>query len=243
MLIEREGKMAELFKKTNQQDRGSFDVSSRNRITRVPGRARYDRETVFGVLDAALICHVGIASEGGITVIPMFHARLGDELIFHGATTSRLLRYLGSGKPVCIAAAIVDGIVLARSLFHHSINYRSVVVFGTGRLIESAEELNSAACAVAEKVMPGRWLDARPPNDQELKATSFVAVRMESASAKVRVGGPVDEEKDYQLPHWAGVVPLQVRAGDPVPDERLPADLPVPDYIDAFIKRTLMCSR
>jgi nitroimidazol reductase NimA-like FMN-containing flavoprotein (pyridoxamine 5'-phosphate oxidase superfamily) len=212
-----------------------FPKTAQNTVKRVAKRAEYDRDTVYQVFDSAWICHIGFVGEFGPTVIPMFHVRVGDEIVLHGATSSRLMLALSGGAKVCISAAMVDGLVLARSLFHHSMNYRSAVAFGSGRAITDDAEKMNAFRALSDKVMHGRWDDARQPSPQEFKATAVVAVKMETASAKIRTGGPKDEEDDYGLPVWAGVVPLQETYGKPVPDEVLPPEITPPDYLLNFV--------
>lgn len=195
--------------------------SSRSRIRRAPKRGVYDRATIDAILDASLVAHVGLAVDEQPYVIPMLVARVGDRTYIHGATSSRLVRKLAAGAPACLTTTLVDGIVLARSAFHHSMNYRSVVVLGTATLVEGADERSAALEAFTEKLLPGRWDEVRPPTPQELKGTRVLAMELSEASAKVRSGGPVDEEEDYALDVWAGVVPLELRAGAPQPDARL----------------------
>jgi hypothetical protein len=167
-------------------------------------------------------------------VIPMNYARRDDALILHGAPASRLLKYIQADHPVCVTVTLLDGLVLARSAYHHSMNYRSVVVFGRGRLIEAEEEKLAALEILSEHILPGRWRDARKPNRQELDATAVVSINIESASAKVRTGPPVDDEEDYQLPVWAGVVPIQQQALPPVSDPRLRKEVRVPTYVSQY---------
>lgn len=195
--------------------------TSRSRVRRVPKRGVYDRATIDAILDEALVSHVGFAVDGQPFVMPMLHARVGDRVYLHGSTASRLVRKLAAGVPACLTVTLVDGIVLARSAFHHSMNYRSVVVLGEATLVEGADERAAALEAFTEKLLPGRWDEVRPPTAQELKGTRVIAIELREASAKVRTGGPVDEEEDYALQTWAGVVPLALRHGAPEPDERL----------------------
>lgn len=211
-----------------------FPVTARNRIRRMPKRGHYDRRTVHAIIDEALVCHVAFAVDGVPTVIPTLHARSGDSLLLHGAKTSRLLRHIAEGHPVSVAITLIDGIVLARSVFHHSMNYRSVVLHGAGRLLESDDEKLSALEAFAEHIAPGRWADARRPSRKELKATSVVSIPIEVAAAKVRTGPPLDEKEDYALSIWAGVLPLALRAGTPIPDPGLLHDLAVPSYVRRY---------
>ena len=214
-----------------------FTRTDRNRIKRLPKRGHYDRETIYSILDEALICHVGFADQGQPYVIPINFARVDDTIILHGAKASRLLKHIEEGNPICIEATVVDGLVLARSVFHHSVNYRSVVLFGSGRLLEEDDEKLAALEAVTEHLVPGRWQDARLPNSRELNATSVVEIKIDAASAKVRVGQPVDEEEDYTLPVWAGVLPLQEVSSTPIHDELQPVDIPVPEYVTKYSRK------
>jgi uncharacterized protein len=222
---------------TKDKPVNNFPKTEKNRIKRLPKRGHYDRETIYQILDEALICHVGIVENKQPFVIPINFARLGDEIVLHGAIASRLLKHIAAGKAVCIEVTIVDGLVLARSVFHSSVNYRSVVLFGKGRVIKSDEEKLAALEAVVEHLIPGRWQDARLPNLKELKATSVVSVRIDEASAKVRVGPPGDDAEDYALPIWAGVLPLEETALPPIRDEVLPKEIPVPEYIKSYNRK------
>ncbi|MFQ5617048.1 MAG: pyridoxamine 5'-phosphate oxidase family protein, partial [Anaerolineales bacterium] len=213
----------------------TFPKTPRSRIKRVPERGYYDRETIYDILDQGMICHVGIAPEGQPVVIPTLYARVGDEIVFHGAKASRLLKYMQNGGEVCVAVTLVDGLVLARSTFHHSINYRSVVAFGKGRLIDNEVEKMQVLEAISEQLLPGRWADARVPNPKEMKATTVVAVKIEEASAKTRTGPPGDDDEDYALPVWAGVVPIRQVNGQPEADPLLKNGIPVPEYIQQAI--------
>jgi hypothetical protein len=207
-----------------------FEIVDRNKIRRLPQRGHYDHETIYAILDAALICHVGFVQDGQPVVIPTLYARDADTLLLHGTPASRLIRHIAGEQPLCISVALLDGLVLAKSVFHHSVNYRSVVIFGRGRLIEDAAEKLDALARFTERVAPGRWNAARPPNAQELKATAVVAVALESASAKVRAGGPKDDEADLNLPVWAGVVPIGEVYGDPIPASDSDAALDPPAF-------------
>jgi nitroimidazol reductase NimA-like FMN-containing flavoprotein (pyridoxamine 5'-phosphate oxidase superfamily) len=208
-----------------------FAKTAQNRVRRMPDRGAYDKATLYPIVDEALICHVGLLEEAQPVVIPTLHAREGDQILLHGATTSRLLRYAATGAPLCITVTLVDGLVLARSIFHHSINYRSAVLFGRGTLIEGDAAKLVALERFTEKLIPGRWHDARQPNAIELKATAVVAVTIESASAKIRTGPPKDDEEDYALDVWAGVVPLHQSVGAVQPDPRLRPEIAVPAYL------------
>jgi uncharacterized protein len=211
-----------------------FTRTDRNRIKRLPKRGHYDRETIHRILDEALICHVAFVEKGQPFVIPINFARVEDRIVLHGAKASRLLKHIEGGYPICVEATIVDGLVLARSVFNHSINYRSVVVFGKGHLIEDQQEKLEALQAVTEHLIPGRWQEARLPNRKELNATSVVSINIDEASAKVRLGPPVDEQEDYALPVWAGILPLQEMPLAPIRDELQSADIPLPEYVSLY---------
>lgn len=211
-----------------------FSLTARTTLRRLPKRGSFERETVYGILDEGFVCHVGFVVEGQPVVIPTAYGRAGDVLYIHGARASRMQKALATGADVCITVTLVDGLVLARSAFHHSINYRSVVVFGRARVVESEEEKNEALEAFTEHVMPGRWADVRWPNAQELAATTVLAIQLSEASAKIRTGPPIDDEEDYALAVWAGVLPLGVEPGVPEADPRLNAETPVPGYIEDF---------
>lgn len=212
----------------------NFPKEKRNQVTRVPTRGQYNKEDVYSIVDAALLCHVGFADEGQPFVIPTIHARDGDKILLHGATTSRLMKHVQTGNPLCITVTHLDGLVLARSVFHHSMNYRSAVLFGKGSLVPDDEKM-AALELFTEKLVPGRWQDARQPNAQELKATSVVAVEIETASAKVRTGGPIDDADDYALDVWAGVVPTSPIFGKPIADEKLKSGINIPEYLSTYL--------
>lgn len=201
-------------------------------MRRAPNRGAYDKRTVYEIIDDALIGHVGFVIDGQPYVIPTLIARQDEQILLHGATSSRLMRHVQSGADISIAVTHIDGLVLARSVFHHSINYRSAVLFGQGELIIEHEAKLEALRQFTERLVPGRWADARQPNDIELKATAVAAVTIDLASAKVRSGPPVDEEEDYTLPVWAGVLPLSQIYQDPIPDDRLNPEMVVPDYLN-----------
>ena len=211
--------------------------TEKNRVRRIPERGQYDRETIFRILDEALICHVGFAVERQPYVIPINFARVEDTVVLHGAKASRLLKHIEAGNPVCVEATVIDGLVLARSVFHHSINYRSVVLFGRGYLIQEEQEKLAALKAVTEHLVPGRWQEARLPNQKELKATSVVSIKIEEASAKVRMGPSIDEEEDYVLPVWAGILPLQELPLAPIQDELQTSEIPLPDYLARYSRK------
>ena len=207
---------------------------------RLPKRGDYSPETIHGILDAGFLCHIGFVVNGQPFVIPTGYGRSGDTLYFHGSAASRMLQTLAAGVEVCVTVTLLDGLVLARSAFHHSMNYRSVVLFGTATLVESPEEKTEALRVISEQIVPGRWKDVRWPTEQELKATKVLALTISEASAKVRTGPPLDDEEDYALPVWAGVLPLSVRAEAPLPDPRLPSEVTaVPKYLIHYGKRPI----
>ncbi len=208
-----------------------FPQERRNQVRRLPKRGQYDRETIYRIVDETLVCHIGFAEGEQPFVIPTLHARIGDTLYCHGAPAGRLIRHVAVGHPVCAAFTLLDGLVFARAAFHHSVNYRSAVLFGTGRLVESDEERLAVLAAITEHLAPGRWADARPPNRAELAATAVIAIAIASASAKIRTGPPSDDEEDDALPIWAGVLPLGLRALGPVNDPKLRGGIAAPDYI------------
>ncbi|MDQ1375114.1 MAG: uncharacterized protein QOJ09_2452 [Actinomycetota bacterium] len=192
--------------------------TGRTAVRRKPDRGRYDRDLIHAVLDEALVCHVGFQSEHGPVVLPTMHARVGDTLYLHGAVGNALLRSLAGGAPVCVTVTLLDGLVLARSAFHHSMNYRSVVVFGTATAVEDADTKLTALEALIERIHPGRWAEARQPNESELRQTLVVALPLDEASAKVRTGPPIDDDADYALAVWAGEIPLETRRLEAIPD-------------------------
>jgi uncharacterized protein len=188
------------------------DVPEHLRVKREPQRGVYDRERIDAILDEALVCHLGFAVDGQPYVIPTLHARIGDLLYVHGSAASRMLRHAASDARICVTVTLLDGLVLARSVFNHSIDYRSVVVLGTPRLVEDVAEKREALRAFTEHIAPGRWEEARRPTDQELNATWIISVPLDEASAKIRTGPPEDEPEDLDLPVWAGVVPIHLAA-------------------------------
>ncbi len=215
----------------------AYRPTPRTTPTRYRERAHYDRETVHGILDEALICHLGYVGAGGPVVLPTTHARLGETLYLHGSTgggpllAANAATASGSGLPVCVTATLVDGLVLARSAMHHSVNFRSVVVLGTARVVDDpAEKLRALRCLL-DHIRPGRAADCRNPNARELAATGMLALDLVEVSAKVRSCGPADDPEDSALPHWAGVVPVSLTAGTPVPADDLDPATPVPSYL------------
>lgn len=211
-----------------------FPTTNRTILKRLPKRGHFDQETVYGILDEGFICHIGFVVDGQPFVIPTGYARVDNKLYIHGSQASRMLRTLSTGIDACVTVTLVDGLVLARSAFHHSINYRSVVVFGRATLVTDPEEKNRALFAFSEQVVKGRWDDVREPNEVELKQTSVLCLPLEEASAKVRTGPPIDDEEDYALPIWAGVVPLKLVAGEPLDDPRLNDGLEPPTYAKEY---------
>ena len=214
-----------------------FPKTDRNRIKRAPKRGLYDRESIYQILDEALICHVGFVENGQPYVIPINFARVEDSLLLHGANSSRLIKHIQAGHPVCVEVTLVDGLVLARSVFNHSVNYRSVVLYGVGRAVEGNQEKLAALEAITEHFLPGRWREARQPNRKELNATSVVCIKIDQASAKVRSGPPIDDEADQGLPIWAGVIPLQELPLPPERDKLMTQDVTVPEYITAYSRK------
>jgi nitroimidazol reductase NimA-like FMN-containing flavoprotein (pyridoxamine 5'-phosphate oxidase superfamily) len=209
--------------------------SERVRLRRKRERGSYDRSVIDAILDEALIAHLGIVdADGQPFVIPTLHARSGDVVYCHGSTASRTLRALAAGAPACLTVSLIDGLVLARSAMHHSANYRSAMLVGQATLVADPAEKRAALKAVVEHIVPGRWDDVRAPTENELKATSVLAIAIDEASAKVRSGGPLDDEEDYALSAWAGVIPLQRQACAPEPDARLRAGIVTPPYVTAY---------
>lgn len=206
-------------------------MSERSQLHRYPARGSHEPEVIHRVLDAGLLAHVGFNLDGQPFVIPTLYARDGEKLYLHGSAASRMLKELDTGIAACVNVAIVDGLVLARAGFHHSINYRSVVAFGTAKKIHDAAVKEHALRTISEHVTPGRWAEIRGPSEKELKATAVLEFSIEEASAKIRTGPPLDDEEDYALPVWAGVLPLHLAAADPIPDPRLSPTAIIPEYI------------
>jgi uncharacterized protein len=207
-----------------------FTPTERTKVRRLPDRGKYDSESVYGILDEAFICHVGFIAESQPYVIPTGFARVNDTLYIHGSAASRMLRTLADGVQVCVTVTLIDGIVMARSGFHSSMNYRSVVILGRATQVEGRDEKLAAMAAFSEQVMPGRWKDLRQTTDAELKGTLVLSLPLKEVSAKVRTGPPKDDEEDYALPLWAGIVPLKLTAGNPINDPRLPTGIEPPGY-------------
>lgn len=211
-----------------------FTPTERTQVRRLPKRGNYDRETVYRILDEAMVCHVGFVVDGQPFVIPTGFGRDGDTLYIHGSAASRMLGAAAQGIQICITVTLLDGLVLARSAFHHSMNYRSVVILGNARSVESEDEKVAALRIFTEHIVPGRWNDIRKPTVQELKATSVLAIPLKEASAKIRTGPPIDDDEDYALPIWAGVLPLQTIPGAPIKDPRLGHELAPPGNVTNY---------
>lgn len=209
----------------------NFTPTQRSTLKRLPKRGHYERDSVYQILDEGLVCHVGFVANGQPFVIPTAYGRIEDKLYIHGSPASRMLRSLSAGIDICVTVTLIDGLVLARSAFHHSMNYRSVVVFGTATTVQDAEEKLEALYAFSEHIVAGRWAEVRPPNRQELAGTLVLALPLTEASAKVRTGPPVDDEADYDLPVWAGEIPLQIVATQPINDPRLNPETQPPSYV------------
>lgn len=207
--------------------------TERTTVKRLPKRGAYDRETVNSILDEGFICHVGFVIDGHPYVIPTGYARSGDELYIHGSSASRMLRELSDGVEVCVTVTLIDGLVLARSAFHHSMNYRSVVILGRAQSIVDSAEKNRALELLTDHFLAGRWQEVRPPTELELKATSVLRLPITEASAKIRTGPPIDDDEDYDLDIWAGVVPLTLHRGEPMADERLKSGVSIPPSLTA----------
>ena len=205
--------------------------TNRTQLRRLPKRGIFDREAIYKILDEGFVCHVGFSIGAKTFVIPTGYARVGDRLLIHGSSVSRMLRAMSDGVEVCATVTLIDGLVLARSAFHHSVNYRSVIVFGTASLVSDEDEKIEALRAFTEHIVPGRWQEVRPPNKGELAATAVLSLPIREASAKVRTGDPVDAEEDYALDVWAGVIPLKLRADVPKNDARLKNGITAPRYV------------
>jgi nitroimidazol reductase NimA-like FMN-containing flavoprotein (pyridoxamine 5'-phosphate oxidase superfamily) len=208
--------------------------SARTRVVREAERAVYERETAYKILDEGFLCHVGFMLDGQPFVIPTSYGRKDAQLYIHGSAASRMLRQMKDAVPVCVTVTLLDGLVLARSVFNHSMNYRSVVILGKATLVDDPDEKLSALRTLSEHILPGRWDDARQPNERELKATSVLRVPIEEFSAKVRVGPPIDDAEDYTFPTWAGVIPLEMTTGAPISDPKLDPARPAPPYVAGY---------
>jgi len=213
------------------------NLTARTRVVREPHRGVYDRKTAYQILDEGFICHVGFVVDGQPFVIPTGYGRSGDNLYIHGSAASRMLRRIDEGIAVCVTVTLLDGLVLARSIFNHSMNYRSVMILGTAVAVRDAEEKLKALRLLSEHVLPGRWAESRQPSEKELKATLVMRLPIEEFSAKVRQGPPIDDEEDYSFPTWAGVIPLEVVAGKPINDARLEPERDVPKYAMSYSRK------
>lgn len=204
--------------------------TTRTKLKRIPKRGNFDCETIYKILDEAFICHIGFTVDGQTFVIPTAYGRKGDTLYVHGSAASRMMREMSKGIDVCITVTLIDGLVLARSAFHHSINYRSVVIFGNAEIVTDEKEKSDALFAFTEHLIPNRWTEIREPNSKELKATTVLKLEISEASAKIRIGDPVDDAEDYALDVWAGVIPLKITAERPIDDTKLKKGIEPPDY-------------
>jgi len=210
--------------------------TERTTLKRLPKRGSFDREVINAILDEGFICHVGFIADDKPVVIPTGYARVGDNLIIHGSRASRMLCALGREIDLCVTVTVVDGLVLARSAFHHSMNYRSVVVFGRATAIETRAEKLAALRALSEHMIPGRWDYVREPNERELQQTTVLSVTLKEASAKIRTGQPVDDDDDYDLPVWAGILPLRLCSDSPIADPLLPTEIEIPAHVHSYRK-------
>lgn len=216
-------------------DNHQFEKSSLNTVKRLPKRGAYDAETIFGILDQQFLCHISWEDQGQPYMIPTAYGRSADTLYIHGSSKSRMLQTLADGRPLCLVVTILDALVLARSVFHHSMNYQSVVIYGRARQVEGDEKMEGLRL-VTEQIIPGRWDEARLPNEIEMKATTVLAIDIDTASAKVRTGPPGDDAPDYELPIWAGIVPLKKSYQAPEPDPLMHQDLPVPGSVEKLLQ-------
>ena len=221
-----------------EAESNSLPMTQRSQIKRLPQRGEYDRHTIHQILDEGLVCHIGFVVEAQPFVIPTTYGRVGDRLYIHGSPASRMLRTLKESVEVCVTVTLLDGLVLARSAFHHSMNYRSVVVFGAATLVQDATEKLEALKAFTEHIIPGSWSTVRLPTPQEVAGTLVLSLPLTEASAKIRTGAPVDDEADYALPIWAGELPLRLMAIAPVPDPRLLPEIEPPAYVQNYARNS-----
>ena len=213
----------------------TYPISNRNRVKRISNKSDYSKETVHAIIDEALFCHLGIIHDGKPVVIPTIHARMGDHIVFHGSNASRLLK-ISNNNEICVTITLLDGLVMARSLFNSSMNYRSAVIFGKGEIIKDHNERMAAFKSITDHIAPGRWDDARQPNNSELKQTSVVRMPIDEASAKISVGPPDDEDEDYALDYWAGVIPINQTYGEPESDPILQEGITIPVYLKNYCR-------
>jgi uncharacterized protein len=212
----------------------TIEPTEKTLLKRLPKRGNFDRDVINEILDEAFICHVGFVANGKPYVIPTAYGRVGDEMYIHGSSASRMMKSLADGIDLCVTVTLIDGLVLARSAFNHSINYRSIVIMGNAEMVVGDDEKMKALEAFTEHLIPGRWKDVRQPTEQELKATSVLRLPINEASAKIRTGDPLDNEEDYSLRVWAGVLPLALKAGEPIPDARLDPDIEPQHYVQRY---------
>jgi nitroimidazol reductase NimA-like FMN-containing flavoprotein (pyridoxamine 5'-phosphate oxidase superfamily) len=213
----------------------TYPISNRNRVKRISNKSDYSKETVHAIIDEALFCHLGIIHDGKPVVIPTIHARMGDQIVFHGSNASRLLK-ISNNNEICVTITLLDGLVMARSLFNSSMNYRSAVIFGKGEIIKDHNERMAAFKSITDHIAPGRWDDARQPNNSELKQTSVVRMPIDEASAKISMGPPDDEDEDYALDYWAGVIPINQTYGEPESDPILQEGITIPGYLKNYCR-------
>ena len=213
----------------------TYPISNRNRVKRISNNSDYSKETVHAIIDEALFCHLGIIHDGKPVVIPTIHARMSDQIVFHGSNASRLLK-ISNNNEICVTITLLDGLVMARSLFNSSMNYRSAVIFGKGEIIKDHDERMAAFKSITDHIAPGRWDDARQPNNSELKQTSVVRMPIDEASAKISMGPPDDEDEDYALDYWAGVIPINQTYGEPESDPILQEGITIPDYLKNYYR-------
>ena len=213
----------------------TYPISNRNRVKRISNKSDYSKETVHAIIDEALFCHLGIIHDGKPVVIPTIHARMDDHIVFHGSNASRLLK-ISNNNEICVTITLLDGLVMARSLFNSSMNYRSAVIFGKGEIIKDHNERMAAFKSITDHIAPGRWDDARQPNNSELKQTSVVRMPIDEASAKISVGPPDDEDEDYALDYWAGVIPINQTYGEPESDPILQEGITIPIYLKNYCR-------
>lgn len=213
----------------------TYPISNRNRVKRISNNSDYSKETVHAIIDEALFCHLGIIHDGKPVVIPTIHARMGDQIVFHGSNASRLLK-ISNNNEICVTITLLDGLVMARSLFNSSMNYRSAVIFGKGEIIKDHDERMAAFKSITDHIAPGRWDDARQPNNSELKQTSVVRMPIDEASAKISMGPPDDEDEDYALDYWAGVIPINQTYGEPESDPILQEGITIPIYLKNYCR-------
>ena len=211
--------------------------TNRTKVNRTPKRAVYEKETIYKILDETFVCQIAFKIDGQVFIIPTAFGRKDDSIFIHGSNKSRMLNSIKSGEDICIGVTLIDGIVAARSIFHHSINYRSVIIFGKGKEIDEPEDKLKALKIITEHIIPGRWNDARKPNEKELEITSVFEFKIDEASAKIRTGPPVDEKEDYNLNVWAGIIPLKTIAESPIRDQEVRNGILLPDYIKDFSMR------